>query len=480
MRPRPRFRPATPGSIVPLFGLAILWACGGGSGPSAPGPSDPPPVARLDIQGPPASPVDEGSTFTLTVRPVDASGTPVGAAEESVFIESRDPAVVAPVAGVGGALTAAASSTFRAVGPGTAEIAISYPCRASDPECAPSLSTSATVTVLSKVAGIAVDGSDVVLAVGEGRALEVRLVDADGATVPSAEAAIGVSTDAPEVIDLARDDGVAGDGRTMITLTGVGPGVGLVRVSHPSLSQPVEVLVLVLQGVGRLELSRTELSLQPGEIAEVEVFALAEDGSAVAGAETGVTIVTGDASVATVEVLPDAVPDDGRIVVRVRGEAEGTTTLDATYPGVDAASIPVSVIAPSGLVPVDDEIPGDYDLAGVLTEDSCGSAPTTVSPAPGTVVRVTRRTSGGEVSIRIENGAESYEAPYDETTGAWAGGTTVPGPSGSTLEKTHAGAWTFDAARRVVFRGTLTVREIAPEGGERCRFVYDVQYTRLS
>lgn len=479
MRRSLRFRSPSHAPGFLFVGLTALWACGGSSGPAAPGPANPPSVAQLDVEGPPSSPVEEGSTFTLTVRPLDAAGTPVGGAEESVFIESRDTAVVAPISG-GGDLAPAASATFRAVGRGTAEIVISYPCRASDPACAPTRSTAATVTVLARVAGIVVDGSDVVLSVGQGRALEVRLVDADGATVPAGETSIGVSTDATGVIDVARDDGAAGDGRTTITLTGVAPGAGLVRVSHPSLSRPVEVLVLVLQAVERLELSRTELSLQPGQIAEVEVFALSEDGSGVAGAEAGVTIVTGDATVATVEVPPDAVPDDGRIVVVVRGEAEGTTTLDASYPGAADASVPVSVIAPSGLVPVVDEIPGNYDLAGVLVEDACGGAPPTLSGAPGTVIRVTRSTSGGVVSLQIQNGNESYRAPFDGSTGAWAGTITVSAPDGSTLEKAHAGAWTFDASRRVVFGGTLTVREFAPDGSERCRSVYDVQYTRIS
>lgn len=476
---RPRVRP--PAAIAAVVLLAAACGSDSSTGPGARAPR----IALLQIGVPIPIQLTEGETTSVSIRALDAQGRPVPGASTFIHAESSDPSVVAPVGTGGGIAPAQADGVltiqFRAVGPGTATIRISYPCPVSDPACDPDHVLDAPVEVRAAVAGFLVEPEGpVLLAVGGSTTLTVQTVDSRGDPAPAADGEIQFESTAPEAFGVSRNDGTPGDGRVTVTLRGLAEGGGVLRISHPRVDPSLEIPVLVLVPVDRVVIDPADVELQPGLSAILTIRALDEAGRLVFGAELGLSVRTTDPEVVRIVASRDIVPGDGEVQVTIEGVAEGTARIEATYPDADAAEAEVRVLAAGANAPGPERIPGGYTLTGTLRDDTCGDAAPSLSGPPGSLVRAEVFLQDGKTMVRLTVGEEIYVDDYDLETGDWEGETTITRADGTRVRKKHEGRWQVAPDLTTVFRGILVIEPLDAEGDPVCRTRYDVEYRRVS
>lgn len=461
-------------SVPALLVLGIL-ACS--SSNSVAPPDGAPRVALLQLTVPQPIELRDGESTTITVRPLDSSGRLIAAAVPLVQAVSTDPSVVDRVQGPGAVVPAQAESdasfTFRAVGPGMAVIRVTYPCAPATAGCIPEHTIDVGVTVNPAVTGLRVappEGG--IVAVGESRIISVQAVAADGTPVPGPDLAITAESLDPPILGVEVAAGTPGDGAIEVTLRGLSQGSAVLRLDHPEIPEPLELLVLVVPRSVQVVVDPAGAALVPGDRLILTIRALDAAGAPVPNAEIGFDVESSDPAVVAVVGVLDPTPGDGSLQVTVEARQIGQADVIVHYPGVAQVVVRISVqTVVAG--PSIDQIPGGYNRTGALVEDACGGAPTSIENPPGALIRVAKF----DDDLTMTVGLETYTGGYDPSTGAWEASAIVQ-EGGENVRKTHSGNWRTSGGG-IVFRGTLVIEPLNPDGSVRCTTRYAVEYERL-
>jgi uncharacterized protein YjdB len=417
-------------------------------------------VGDLDVQGlvvdAQASSLAVGDTFRATVTAVlpggatrDVSAQARWQVGDALILRERDGVVTA-------------------VGSGETTVVATWGRGRSEP---------VTVRVQSQAPlGIVLSPAVPILLEGATASLRATAVYTDGTAQALTEGAEWRSSD-PNVL------GVGPDG----TLTARRAGRAQITALRGNLSsQPMEVLVASAQ-TSRFEVSSTREALAPGASAQIDAYVRLQD-----GVQFDITSLASwtstDPSVATV--------DGGRVVA----VAPGTARLNARWSGLVAPAVVVEVAAPTPLAVTIDPLVErtvvgatmrlsatgvfmDGSTAGVTDAATWTSGNTAVLEvvAPGQVRALRPGTAGVDVSLGgvsagtlvvrvMESPVQSLAlAPANVNTGGLRPLVlTATLADGSTLDLTHAAAWTVTDPRVAtvseagvafgVSAGTTTVR----------------------
>jgi len=356
---------------------ALLSACGGGDGPSGPGP-----VSRVELSIPAITLNTIGGTQTATATPRDASGAAVTTA--TVTWSSDDPAVASVTAN-------GTTGTITAVGPGATVIRARVGTLGAD----------LPVQVLG-VRAIQVNPSNASIRAGDSQPFSATF-DADP----------GVST---AVTWSSSDNAVATVAATGV-VTGVTPGTATIRatsVADPRRSATGIITVTPARGVS---LSPTLVTLATSEQRTMLATVSIEP-----GLSTAVTWRTSAPAVATVTQAGV-----------VRGVAFGTTTItavsvaDTNLKGTATVNV-VPVIRSVAVAPTTATlfIGNTQQLAATVVAE--GSLPSTVTWQSGTPSVATVSASGLVTAVAVGTATITAASTADPSKTASATITVAPRP----------------------------------------------------